>query len=277
MALTIKDKLSRAVSGQGGLGFDPLGRDEVRLAQLRVEDIEADSDQPRKDLGDLSELVLSIQEHGLIHPIVVEPLDNKRYRVIAGHRRFAACQEAGLKMLPAIVRTIEEQQKLAFQLTENLTRKDLSPIEEALGYKRLMDEFNFTQDEVAQKVGKKQPTINEVLRLLDLPPVIIENYRTSDNVPKSVLLEIAKQPTSDRQVMLWERAKKGQLTVKQARQEKAPKREAPTPARFEIRTPTAIITVRFHTPGFSREELIQALQDAINLQADESVTNEGTE
>lgn len=271
MAGSIKDRLSKAVSGDSGLDFDPLARDEVQFVRIRLADIETDPEQPRKELGDLTDLMQSIQEHGLIHPIVVEPLDNRRYRILAGERRFSACKLAGLEIIPSLVRTIEEHQRLAFQLTENLTRKDLDPFEEAQGYRRLMDEFNLTQEEVGRRVGKSQPVVNETLRILDLPQKFVEDYRTSDKLSKSLLLEITKQPPED-WAQLWQSAKQGLLTVKKVRElkpKREPQSETTQPAAgkknktvFSTHHDASVI-VQSLTDTITHQQTIQALREAL--------------
>lgn len=263
----LAERFKNIAEGKGGLKFDPLANDEARLSTIRLDDIQVDSTQPRKDLGNLEELKASIQEHGIIQPLVVSPLDDSRFLLVAGERRYTAAKQLGLRTVPALVRTVKLHQRLELQLVENLHRKDLNPIEEAQGYKRLMDEFGLTQDQVAKRVGKSQPVINETLRVLDLPQPIIDDYRTSDNVSKSLLLEIVKQPTEEKQTDLWRQAKTGQLTVKKARDQK-PKKKAtkPQPAVHTIKTKGASVTVRFQKASFTKEDLIDALQEALNLQ-----------
>lgn len=217
MASTLQERLSQAASGSSRVALDPLASDEDRYTLLRIEDIEPDPDQPRKDFGNIEELASSIRTHGLLSPILVSPLDNRRFRIIAGERRFRACQMAGLTQIRAIVRTMEEQSRIEVQLIENIQRKDLSPIEEARVFRRLIDEFRLTQESLAARIAKSQASINQTLRLLDLPPAILGDYHTSDNVPKSTLLAIVREKNAAKQAALWERAKAGELTVREAR------------------------------------------------------------
>lgn len=138
----ITDRLARQVAGQTHLSFDPVGRDEPKLVSLACRLIDPDPNQPRRDLGKLDELAESIREHGLINPLVVEPLASGRYRILAGERRFVACRQLGLETVPCIARTVADHARLALQLIENLHRKDLNPLEKARGFKRLMEEFH---------------------------------------------------------------------------------------------------------------------------------------
>jgi ParB family chromosome partitioning protein len=145
------------------------------LLRLPVEDIKRDATQPRKSFDDhkLQELADSIKAQGLIQPVLVRR-DGKVYRLIAGERRWRAAQRAGLKEIPAVVREATDDEAFEMALVENLQRADLNPIEEALGYRRLMDERKLTQEQVAQKVGKDRSTVANALRLLALPDDVKE-------------------------------------------------------------------------------------------------------
>jgi len=238
MALALKDRLARQAAGETQLTFDPTGRDEPRLVTLPLDRVDPDPGQPRRGIGDVSALADSIREHGLINPLIVEVGGQGRYRLIAGERRRAACLMAGLAAAPCIVRTVVEQDRLELQLIENLHRKDLHPLEEAHAYQRLMNEFNMEQKDLARRLGRSLSSVNETLRLLDLNSSIQEGIRTSENVSKSVLLEIAREPDSARQEALWAQAQAGQLTVRGARETKQPRGTAdpgvPRPGRQRL-------------------------------------------
>jgi len=137
---------------------------------LRISDIEPRRDQPRKnfDREQLQALANSISEHGVIQPIIVVEGKNGYYSIIAGERRWRASKLAGLSEMPAIVRTYDELQIAEVALVENLQREDLNPIEEAMGYKTLMEKFSMTQDKVSERVGKSRSNIANMLRLLSL-------------------------------------------------------------------------------------------------------------
>jgi ParB family chromosome partitioning protein len=132
--------------------------------------------QPRKNFPDesLKELARSIEQKGVLQPILVEQLEPGSYRIVAGERRFRAAQQAGLSEVPVLVRRFSELEKTEIALIENLQREDLSPVEEASGYKTLMDQGNLTQEEVARRVGKSRPTVANALRLLKLPKPMLE-------------------------------------------------------------------------------------------------------
>jgi ParB family chromosome partitioning protein len=154
-----------------------LGTPDLEVEQLREIDIERilpNAQQPRKtfDEESLNELANSIRAHGVVQPIVVRPLEDGFFQLIAGERRWRAAQRAGLIKVPAVVRESGEHDALEIALIENLQREDLNPVEEAQAYERLMNEFGLTQEEVAHAVGKNRATVANMLRLLRLPPEV---------------------------------------------------------------------------------------------------------
>ena len=151
-----------------------LGTPELDVEQLREIDIDRilpNSQQPRKSFDEesLEELAGSIRQHGVVQPIVVRPLEDGFFQLIAGERRWRASQRAGLLKIPAVIRQAGEHDTLEIALIENLQRQDLNPLEEAQAYERLIVDFGMTQDEVARRVGKNRATIANMLRLLKLP------------------------------------------------------------------------------------------------------------
>jgi ParB family chromosome partitioning protein len=267
MALALKDRLARQAAGESSLTFDPTGRDEPRLATLPVALIDADPNQPRKQLGELADLAMSIREQGLINPLVVEVVDGDRYRLITGERRLAACRGLGLATVPCIVRTVAEHSRLAVQIIENIHRKELHPVEEARAFKRLMDEFNLTQRELAGRVGKSVAAINQTLRILDLPSDLLADVQTSEHATKSVLLEIAKETDPARREMLWQKAQTGELTVQRARLAKQTgSRKRPKKARAVIELPEATVAVTFRSGEATADRVCEALELALSTQ-----------
>lgn len=262
---TLKDRLKQSSTGERVLEFDPLANQEGRFAYLRLDAIQADENQPRTSFGDLEELAASIRQHGVISPIVVEPIDQRSYRIIAGERRYRASKVAGLVEIPAMVRSFEDQQRFEIQLIENLHRKDLNPIEEALGYKRLMTEFNLSQGAVGERVGKSRTSINESLRLLELPEEILEGCRMSDTVSKSILLQIAKESNPEKQLALWDEAKTGNLTVQRARGTVGEKVAVEKGSSHKIQTQHAEVTIRFFSGNHTTEESLEVLKEALKV------------
>ena len=138
---------------------------------LKISEIEPNRSQPRKDFDEqsLGELAESISSHGLLQPLLVRPLPLGGYEIVAGERRYRACRMAGLTEVPVIIRELTESETMELALIENLQREDLTPLEEAEGYNVLMREHGFTQEEIAQSMGKSRPAIANALRLLKLP------------------------------------------------------------------------------------------------------------
>ncbi|MEX0719170.1 MAG: ParB/RepB/Spo0J family partition protein [Balneolaceae bacterium] len=136
-----------------------------------VDHIRANPNQPRKEFDEekLDELASSIKKHGLIQPITVRYIGEKRFELISGERRLRAARLAGLAEIPAFIREADDEQSMAFALIENIQREELNPLEVAMGYKRLLEEFDYTQAEVAERVGKNRTTVTNMLRLLNLP------------------------------------------------------------------------------------------------------------
>ncbi len=153
--------------------FDPTSNEDAKLSQLvelNIEDVVRDEDQPRKDFNEeaLQELAASIKEHGVLQPIVVVRKDDK-YQIVAGERRWRASKLAERKTIPAIVRTLDAQNKLELSIIENAQREDLNPIELATAYAKLKEQFNLTNEEIGKRVGKSAATIINTMRLLKLP------------------------------------------------------------------------------------------------------------
>lgn len=159
---------------KGGLGrgFDSLfaenAVDAKQAVELRLSQIVPNRDQPRKVFDDaaLRELADSISKHGLIQPLLVRPLDDGSYQIVAGERRWRASRLAGIEKVPVVIREISDSEVMELALIENLQREDLNPIEEAEGYKTLMETYSMTQEQVAARVGKSRPAVANALRLL---------------------------------------------------------------------------------------------------------------
>ena len=146
---------------------------------LKISEIEPNRSQPRKEFDEqsLSELAESISSHGLLQPLLVRPLPLGGYEIVAGERRYRACRMAGLTEVPVIIRELTESETMELALIENLQREDLTPLEEAEGYAVLLNEHHFTQEEIAQSMGKSRPAIANALRLLKLPESVRELLR----------------------------------------------------------------------------------------------------
>ncbi len=163
-----------------GKGLDALFQDNTEeiknTLMVNITKVEPNKGQPRHRFDEeaMTSLADSIREHGVIQPIVVRPLNNERYQIIAGERRWRASRMAGLKEVPIIIKDVDDKQTMEIALIENLQREDLNPIEEARGYVKLMEEHKLTQDNVSKRVGKSRSAIANSVRLLSLPSEVIK-------------------------------------------------------------------------------------------------------
>lgn len=150
-------------------------KENENVNEVNIADIEPDKNQPRKvfDEEKLSELAASIKEHGVITPLIVAPIEDGRYKIIAGERRWRAARKAGVKKLPVVIKEVSQKEAAEIALIENLQREDLNVIEEAKGYESLKKEFSMTQDEIAKRVGKSRPVVANAMRLLTLGKEIV--------------------------------------------------------------------------------------------------------
>lgn len=169
---------------KGGLGkgLDALFIDNTTdngAVTLRISEIEPNRSQPRKEFDEsaLADLADSIREHGVIQPLLVRPLPTGGYQLVAGERRWRASRMAGLGEVPVVIRELSDHEAMELALIENLQRQDLNPMEEALGYRSLMEEYQMTQEEVAKAIGKSRPAIANSLRLLALPQQVVDLIR----------------------------------------------------------------------------------------------------
>lgn len=164
---------SNKVPAKTAMPIDPAERVNIVL-NIPVDHIRPNPHQPRTDFKEeaLEELASSIKKHGLIQPITVRYLGEKRFELISGERRLRASKLAQIDEIPAYIREADDEQVIAFALIENIQREELNPLEIALGYQRLVDECSYTQSEVAERVGKNRTTVTNMLRLLQLPDFI---------------------------------------------------------------------------------------------------------
>jgi ParB family transcriptional regulator, chromosome partitioning protein len=190
---------------------------ESRLGinEIRIDEIEANPFQPRTDFDKiaLNELAGSIKTQGIIQPITIRKLADKKYQLITGERRLQAAKIVGLKSLPAYVRTADDQQMLEMAIIENIQREDLNAIEIALSYKRLMSECNLKQEEMAERVSKNRTTVTNYLRLLKLPPDIQAAIRDKE-ISMGHARAIINIENVDVQLEIFRRIKKDDLSVR---------------------------------------------------------------
>ena len=202
-----------------GRGLSSLiGDSDVKITnnKISISSIIPNKYQPRKnfDKNSLEELTASIRERGIIQPIIVRASEdsNDKYELIAGERRWQAAQNAGLHEVPAVILNVDNLKSLEFAIVENVQRKDLNPIEEAEGYQRLINEFNYDQDKVAKFIGKSTAHISNCIRLLSLPAKVIEHIINDKISPGHAKILVGL----DNSELLAEKIIKKKLSVRQA-------------------------------------------------------------
>ena len=202
-----------------GRGLSSLiGDSDVKITnnKISISSIIPNKYQPRKnfDKNSLEELTASIRERGIIQPIIVRASEdsNDKYELIAGERRWQAAQNAGLHEVPAVILNVDNLKSLEFAIVENVQRKDLNPIEEAEGYQRLINEFNYDQDKVAKFIGKSRAHISNCIRLLSLPAKVIEHIINEKISPGHAKILVGL----DNSELLAEKIIKKKLSVRQA-------------------------------------------------------------
>ncbi len=200
---------------------------EDYIFHIETGKIKPNPNQPRKDFDEetLKDLAESIRQHGLLQPIVVSRIENStptgqvvEYQIIAGERRWRASQIAGLPTMPAIIKDSTEKTRLELGLVENIQRENLNPIEMALAFKRLIEEFNVPYRQIADKVGKSPSAVSNILRLLNLPPEI-QQALSSNKIFEGHARAILALTSSDQQFKLFEAILRGGMTVREAEDE----------------------------------------------------------
>ena len=242
---------------------------------VNIDQLDPNPLQPRVEIGDLSELISSVKEHGVLEPLLVKPSAIKgRWMIIAGERRWRAATAAGLKEVPCIEKDVEEEVVAEIALIENMQRKDLTPWEEADGLAALCQRFGYTHEDVARKIGKSRSTVTEALALASIPEEIREECRRADIGGKSTLLQVVRQPdeASMRQ-LIKDIAGKGlkRDDLRAARRTK-PFREAdgagltseeslkPYVFTYELPEVNARLELRFEKSDAAKEEIVSALR-----------------
>ncbi len=205
-----------------GKGLDALipGAKKYRggakgISELRIFDVKPNPQQPRKTFTPekMSELINSVKERGVITPIIVRETGGK-YEIVAGERRFIAAQRAGLKTIPAIIKNVTATEQLALAITENIQREDLNPVEEARGYKNLMEIKGFTQEKLADELGRNRATVANLLRLLKLPDSILK-YIVSGEITGGHAKLLLGTENKNRQKAVAEQIVRRGLTVRE--------------------------------------------------------------
>jgi ParB family chromosome partitioning protein len=236
---------------------------------IPVEQIRPNPDQPRKAIGDLRELTDSVREKGVLEPLLVRFVPREDcYYLISGERRYHAARAAGLREVPCIEKTADDAETLEIGLIENIQRKDLTPFEEADGLHRLATQFEYTHEDVARKIGRARSSVTETLSLRNIPDGLRKKCIEQGIVSKSLLLQIARQPTEKKMVEMLHRILQGGLTRDEARRERreeqsGPQRPQPFIFQFEPENETFKFRIQFKKSHVSRDELIRTLRDIL--------------
>jgi ParB family transcriptional regulator, chromosome partitioning protein len=236
---------------------------------IPVDKIRPNPDQPRKALGDLSELIQSIKEKGVLEPLLVRYVPREdAYHIISGERRYHASRAAGMNELPCIEKIADDAETLELALIENLQRKDLTPFEEADGLQRLAEQFDYTHDDIARKIGRARSSVTETLSLRTIPDPLRKRCVERGIVSKSLLLQVARQPNEKKMLEAMQRIVQGGLTRDEARRERREESQLgprPQPFLFHYEPEGGAFRLRmqFRKSHISREELAQALREVL--------------
>jgi ParB family chromosome partitioning protein len=238
----------------------PIGR------MVGIDLIDVNPNQPRQVMGDLSELMASIAEKGIIEPLIVRQRGS-RYQIVAGERRYQAAVQVGLREIPIVVREADDSEIIEIALIENIQRKDLTPFEEAEALHSLASRCNYTHEDMARRLGKSRTAITESLSLNNIPEDVKNLCRLADIYSKSLLLQVVRQGDHQKMVALVERiAREGGTTREAVRRETArPKPGRPKAYTFSYKAPTKAfkLQLRFTKSRVDREEVIEALEGII--------------
>jgi ParB family chromosome partitioning protein len=240
----------------------PIGR------LLPIDQIDPNPNQPRQVMGDLSELVASITEKGILEPILVRRRQG-RFQIVAGERRYQAAVQAGLTEVPVIVRDMEDDEVTEIALIENLQRKDLTPFEEAEALAQLSDRAGLTHDQIAKRLGKSRTAVTETLTLNQMPEDVRNLCRLADIHSKSLLLQIVRQQDHDKMVALIERVSRQaageQPVTREALKASTKKVGRPKAFVFQYKAPTKAFSLKlnFRKSDVPKDEVISALEGII--------------
>ena len=238
----------------------PIGR------MVPIDQIDANPNQPRQVMGDLSELMASIAEKGIIEPLIVRQR-GRRFQIIAGERRYQAAIQVGLREIPIVIRESDDNEVIEIALVENIQRKDLTAFEEAEALYSLATRCNYTHEDMARRLGKSRTAITESLSLNSMPDEVKNLCRLADIHSKSLLLQIVRQGDHQKMVALIEKiARDGGATREEVRKETAkPKPGRPKAYVFSYKAPSKAfkLQLRFTKSRVERDEVISALEAII--------------
>jgi ParB family transcriptional regulator, chromosome partitioning protein len=238
----------------------PIGR------LVKIDEIDPNPNQPRQVMGDLSELMASVSEKGIIEPLIVRPFGG-RFQIIAGERRYHAAVQVGLRDVPVVVRDANDREVMEIALVENLQRKDLTAFEESEALQQLAQRCGYTHEDMARKLGKSRTAITESLSLNNMPEEVRNLCRLADISAKSTLLQIVRQADPQKMLALVEKlAGQGSTTRQDVRKETAKVASGrPKAFIFAFKPPTKAFDLRlsFKKSKVEKDEIIEALENII--------------
>ncbi len=236
---------------------EPVGR------IVPIEQLDPNPNQPRQAMGDLSELIASVTEKGIIEPLVVRQQGN-RYQIVAGERRYHAAVQAGLRELPVVIRDLDDAEVLEIALIENLQRKDLTAFEEAEALQSLAQQCGYTHEDLARKLGKSRTSVTESLSLNNIPDEVRKLCRLADISSKSLLLQVVRQGDPKKMLAMAEKiTSQGGTTREALRKESAkPKPGRPRAFVFAFKPSNKAfnLKMRFSKGQVEKDEIITALE-----------------
>jgi ParB family transcriptional regulator, chromosome partitioning protein len=236
---------------------------------IPMDRIRPNPDQPRKAIGDLRELTDSVREKGVLEPLLVRFVPREDcYYIISGERRYHASRAAGLREVPCIEKMADDAETLEIGLIENIQRKDLTPFEEAEGLHRLATQFEYTHEDVAKKIGRARSSVTETLSLRNIPEALRKRCADHGIMSKSLLLQIARQPSEKKMMEMFQRILRGGLTRDEARRERrqeqaGPQRPQPFIFQFEPEGQAFKFRIQFKKSQVTRTELISTLREIL--------------
>jgi ParB family chromosome partitioning protein len=239
----------------------PVGR------MISTDRLEVNPDQPRQMVGDLAELIASITEKGVLEPILVrQNRENDKFMIISGERRYRASLAAGLKEIPCIEKDVDDAEVAEIALIENLQRKDLTAFEEAEGLQSLIDRFDYTHEQIAQRISKARSSVTETLSLNTIPPDVRQMCLDAQVNSKSMLLQIARQSSREKMTELVRRFARGEVSRDEARKERlCGEKQRPRNYVFRFRPPARdfAVEIKFNKSSVNKAELIQTLNSIL--------------
>jgi len=236
---------------------------------IPIDKVHPNPDQPRKAIGDLTELIQSVREKGVLEPLLVRYIPHEdAYYIISGERRYHASRAAGLREVPCIEKIADDAETLELALIENIQRKDLTAFEEADGLQRLADQFDYTHDDIAKKIGRARSSVTETLSLRVIPPSIRKLCVEKGVISKSLLLQVARQPGEKKMHEMVMHIAQSGLTRDEARRVRKDENDAdsrPRPYLFDFHAPDAAYHLRlqFRRSQISRDEIARALREVL--------------